>query len=93
MFLHWILEFTAGGVFLIAIPLWVEQFIKFSKPCFVYSDTGYGTLFIISIFVQSPLERLVSIGIDPMIFHLFQGGSGLDLLLQGQELIIPRLQF
>ena len=28
---------------------------------------------------QSPLERLVSIGIDPMIFHLFQGGSGFDL--------------
>lgn len=45
MFLHRVLEFTAGGVFLIVIPLWVEQLIKFSKPCFVYSDTGYGTLF------------------------------------------------
>lgn len=93
MFLHWILEFTAGGVFLIAIPLWVEQLIKFGKSCFVHPNAGYGALFIIRILVQSPLERLVSIGIDPMIFHLFQGGSGFDLFLQGQELIISRFQF
>ena len=58
MFLHRVLEFTAGGVFLIVIPLWVEQLIKFSKPCFVYSDTGYGTLFIIYILALPLLERL-----------------------------------
>lgn len=63
--------FTAGGIFLIAIPLWVEQFIKFGKSRFVHPNAGYGALFIIRILVQSPLERLVSIGIDPMIFHHF----------------------
>ena len=67
MFLHRVLEFTAGGIFLIAIPLWVEQFIKFGKSRFVHPNAGYGALFIIRILVQSPLERLVSIGIDPMI--------------------------
>ena len=93
MFLHRVLEFTAGGIFLIAIPLWVEQLIKFGKSRFVHPNAGYGALFIIRILVQSPLERLVSIGIDPMIFHLFQSGSGFDLFFQGQELIIPRFQF
>ncbi len=79
MFLHWILEFTSRGNFVIAIPLWVEQLIKFGNSCFVHPNAGYGALFIICILVQSPLERLVSTGIDPMIFHLFQGGSGFDL--------------
>ena len=67
MFLHRVLEFTAGGIFLIAIPLWVEQFIKFGKSRFVHPNAGYGALFIIRILVQSPLERLVSIAIDPML--------------------------
>ena len=93
MFLHWILEFTAGGVFLIVIPLWVEQLIKFSKSCFVYSDTGYGTLFIISILVQPLLEHLIGTGVDPVAQHLLQGSSGFDLFFQGQELIIARFQF
>ena len=93
MFLHRVLEFTAGGVFLIVIPLWVEQLIKFSKPCFVYSDTGYGTLFIISIFVPPLLEHLIGTGVNPVAQHLLQGSSGLDLFFQGQELIIARFQF
>ena len=71
MFLHRVLEFTAGGIFLIAIPLWVEQFIKFSKSRFVHPNAGYGALFIIRILVQSPLERLLSIGIDTVSYtHL-----------------------
>ena len=56
MFLHRILELTAGGIFLIAIPLWVEQLIKFGKPRFVHSNTGYGTLFIIRILVIPGLQ-------------------------------------
>lgn len=61
MFLHRVLEFTAGGIFLIAIPFWAEQLVKFGKSCFVHPNAGYGALFIIRIFVQSPLERLISI--------------------------------
>lgn len=48
MFLHRVLEFTAGGIFLIAIPLWVEQFIKFGKSRFVHPNAGYGALFMLS---------------------------------------------
>ena len=79
MFLHRVLEFTEGGIFLIAIPFWAEQLIKFGKPRFVHPNTGQGALFIIRILVQSLLERLVGIRIDPMVLHLFQGGSGFDL--------------
>ena len=93
MFLHRVLEFTAGGIFLIAIPLWVEQFIKFGKSCFVHPNAGYGALFIIRILVHPLLERLVGIGIDPMLFHLLHGGSSFDLFFQGQELIISRFPF
>ena len=31
------------------------------------------------ILAQPLLEGLVGVGIDPMVFHLFQGGSGFDL--------------
>ena len=79
MFLHRVLKFTAGGIFFIAIPLWVEQLIKFGKSCFVHPNAGYGALFIIRILVQSLLEHLVGVGVDPMVFHLFQGSSGFDL--------------
>ena len=92
MFLHWILKFTAGGIFLIAIPFWAEQLVKFGKPRFVHPNTGQGALLIIHIWAQPLLEQLVVIGVDPMVFHLFQGGSGFDLFLQGQELIIARFQ-
>ena len=93
MFLHRVLKLTAGGIFLIAILLWAEQLVKFGKSSFVYSNTGQGALFIIRILVQSLLERLVGVRIDPMVLHLLQGGSGFDLLLQSQELIIARFQF
>ena len=93
VFLHRVSEFTAGGIFLIAIPLRAKQLIKIGKSRFVPPDTGQGALFIIHIFTQPLLEQLVGIGVDPMVFHLFQGCSGFDLLLQSQELIIARLQF
>ena len=93
MFLHQVSEFTAGGIFLIAIPLRAEQLIKFGKARFVHPDTGQGALFIIYILALPLLEQLVGIGVDPMVLHLFQGGSGFNLLLQGQELIIARFQF
>ena len=93
MFLHRVLKLTAGGIFLIAILLWAEQLVKFGKSRFVYSNTGQGALFIIHILTQPLLEQLVGIGVDPMVLHLFQGCSGFNLLLQGQELIIARLQF
>ena len=93
MFLHRVSEFTAGGIFLIAIPLWTEQLIKISKARFVRPDTGYGTLFIISILVLPLLEHLIGTGVDPVAQHLLQGSSGFDLFFQGQELIIARFQF
>ena len=93
MFLHRVLEFTTGGIFLIAIPFWAEQLVKFGKSSFVHSNAGQGASFVIRILIQSLLERLIGIGIDPVVLHLFQGGSGFDLFLQGQELIIARLQF
>ena len=57
MFLHRVSEFTAGGIFLIAIPLRAEQLIKFGKSRFVHPDTGQGALFIIYILAQPLLER------------------------------------
>ena len=57
MFLHRVLEFTAGGIFLIAIPLWAEQLIKIGKSRFVHPDTGQGALFIIHILALPLLEQ------------------------------------
>ena len=56
MFLHWVLEFTARGVFLIAIPFWTEQIIKCGKPCFVHPNTGQGALLVILILVIPGLQ-------------------------------------
>lgn len=81
MFLHRVLEFTAGE-FSYSYTALGGTVHKFGKSRFVHPNAGYGALFIIRILVQSPLERLVSIGIDPMIFHLFQGGSGFDLFFK-----------
>ena len=78
MFLHRVLEFTEGGIFLIAIPFRAEQLIKFGKPRFVHPNTGQGALLFVYILAQPLLEGLVGVGIDPMVFHLFQGGSGFD---------------
>ena len=51
------MEFTAGGIFLIAIPLRAEQLIKFGKSRFVHPDTGQGALFIIRILALPLLEQ------------------------------------
>ena len=92
MFLHRVLEFTAGGIFLVAIPLRAEQLIKCGKSRFIHPNTGQCALFVIDVLAQTLLESLISVGIDPVVFHLFQSGSGFDLLLQGHELIIAWFQ-
>ena len=79
MFLHRVAKFAAGGIFLIAIAFRVEQLVKCGKSSFVHSNTGQGALLFVYILAQPLLEGLVGVGIDPMVFHLFQGGSGFDL--------------
>ena len=80
MFLHRVMELTAGGIFLIIVLLRVKQLIKFGKTRLVRPDAGQGALFIIRILIVPGLQRRICFRIDPVIFHLFQGGSGVDFL-------------
>ena len=65
MFLHRVSEFTAGGIFLIAIPFRAEQLIKIGKSRFVHPDTGQGALFITYILALPLLEQLVGSSFNP----------------------------
>ena len=94
MFLHRILKFTAGGIFLIAIPLWAEQLVKFGKSA---SSTRMHAKArcLSSASLSSPCWSVWSAPGSIQWYSICSRGvgSGFDLLPQGQELIIPRFQF
>ena len=85
-------ELGKGSIGRILFRFWAKNHPKAFQPLLIDRYTGNGTLFIICILIQSLLESLISIRVDPMIFHLFQWRAIFNFFFQSKELIIVRFQ-
>ena len=89
---HHIWELRVRCVGCVLLRLGAKDVPETLQPLLIDGDAGDGALLIVGVRVQPLLERPVGVGVDPVVFHLFQGGSGFDLFFQGQELMIARFQ-
>lgn len=85
-------EGAVGGVGFKILRIGGKNLVEGGKTIRIGGDAGNGAQLLVGTLVRTVLKSTVQVGIDPVVLHLFQGGTRQNLPPQGEELIVSGFQ-